>query len=803
MATKTIYLVDGSSFAYRAFYAIGQLSTSKGQPTNAVYGFTRMLIKLVDRYKPEYLLIAFDTGRPTFRHAQYKEYKAHRKPMPEEMISQIPWIKRIVSAYNIPIIEKEGYEADDIIATMAFKAVDAGFSVYIVTGDKDMMQLVSSMVKIIVPAKEDLIYDAERIKERFGVPPDRIIHLLALTGDSSDNIPGVPGIGEKTAARLIQKFGDIDGIFRNLQDIPPRLRDAIVRHMEEIKNNLDLIKVKKDLDLELKPEDCLLKEANKDVLKELFRELEFKILLKELLEKDSPKPNDEYSGAIQDLEGVKSISITEEGVAYEKDGKVRFLNIELYKIKKLLEDPNIKKYAYDIKSILRNGLVIKGNFFDTHIAQALLGEKVDNYHPIEIYKAVPELEKRLIDEGLFDLYNRIELPLIEVLASMEGCGIKLDIHVLKELSKELERDLLHLTEKIYNLAGEAFNINSPKQLENILFEKLKLPKGRRTKTGFSTNVDVLEALTKYHELPRYILEYRQLMKLKGTYVDPLPQMVDPRTSRLHTTFDQVGAITGRLSSSNPNLQNIPIKTGLGKRIRSAFIPGGADLVLLGADYSQIELRVLAHLSGDRALIEAFLEDKDIHTQTAQEIFGVSEITSELRRQAKIVNFGIIYGMGAKAMAENLGLSLQDAQGFIDRYLERYPGVGEYIRDQLNEAKEHGYVITMFGRKRKVPELFSSKPQEEAFGRRIAINTPIQGSSADIIKMAMINIYKGIKEKGLQANMLLQIHDELIFEVREDCIDEVSKYIKDQMENVIKLKVPLKVDIKVGRSWADL
>lgn len=785
MFTKTIYLIDGSSFAYRAFYAIGQLSTRSGQPTNAVYGFTRMLIKLMDRYKPEYLAIAFDTGKPTFRHEQYEEYKAHRRPMPDEMISQLPWIKRIISAYNIPLIEIEGYEADDVIATMAVQAEDSGFNVYIMTSDKDMMQLVNSRIRIINPAKEDIVYDSEKIKERFGVEPDKITHLLALTGDSSDNIPGVPGIGEKTAARLIQQYGDLDRLFSNLDDTPPKLKTSIESSKEKILENLSLVTVRKDVTLSVRPEDCIIKGSNKDILKDIFRELEFKVLLKELLEEDPPKSSE-------------GISITKDDFVYEKDNVyIGSMPKALEDISILLQNPNIKVYGYDIKSLLRKGLDIKGNFFDVSIASALLDEKGPD-QAVEIYKAVPELEKRLIDEGLFDLYHRIELPLIEVLAGMERRGIRLDVEVLKELSKELERDLLHLTNKIYDMAGEAFNINSPKQLEHILFEKLKLPKGRRTKTGFSTDVDVLESLTRHHELPRYILDYRQLSKLKGTYIDALPQLIDPVTQRLHTTFNQVGAVTGRIISSNPNLQNIPIKTDLGRRIRKAFVPGGPDLVFLGADYSQIELRILAHLSGDRNLINAFVEDRDIHTQTAQEIFGGADVTPELRRQAKMVNFGIIYGMGARAMAGSLGISIEDAQHFIDTYLERYPAVAEYIKEGLNDAKEHGYVVTMFGRKRRVPELSSSKPQIEALGRRIAINTPIQGSAADIIKMAMINIHRRTK-----ANMLLQIHDELIFEVPEDSVTEVSNCVKEEMENVVKLKVPLKVDIKIGRSWADL
>lgn len=827
---KTIYLVDGSSFAYRAFYAIGHLSTQKGQPTNAVYGFTRILNRLIDKYKPEYIAVAFDIGKPTFRHEQYEAYKAHRKPMPDELVGQIPWIKKTIAAYNIPLIEMEGYEADDIIATMAVRAEREGFRVYVVTGDKDMMQLVNSNIMILNPSKEDLIYNEKEVAEKYGVTPEKITQFLALTGDSSDNIPGVPGVGEKTAGRLIQQYGSIDGILNNLNDLSPKLKAALEENKERIAENLSLVTIKKDMEINIQTEDCVLKEPNVNMLKDIFRELEFRALLKELLEKKGIEPASsqsldelqittlvQWSGIVNELRSISAISITEDKLAYEKNGSLisicfssatpEILDQVWKDLSDTLRNPDIKKYGYNLKSILRKrNINIQGSFFDAYIAEALVNE-----YPIEegqnlalnVYKAIPDLEKKLLNERLFDLYHRIELPLIEILADMESCGINLDVKFLKALSQDLERDLLRLTEKIYEIAGESFNINSPKQLENILFNKLNLPKGRRTKTGYSTDIDVLENLAKHHELPKYIVEYRQLNKLKGTYIDPLPELLDPKTNRLHTTFNQVGTVTGRLSSSNPNLQNIPAKTELGRRIRKAFIPGKDNFVFLGADYSQIELRVLAHLSGDKLLIKAFQEDKDIHTQTAQEIFGVEDVTPDLRRQAKVVNFGILYGMGAKSMAAGLGISVEDAQKFIDRYFERYINVAEYVNNELRTAKELGYVVTMFGRKRKVPELASSRPQEEALGRRIAINTPIQGSAADIIKIAMINIHKKIRENKLDAKMLLQIHDELIFEAPEDSIEQLEQFVRKEMEGAVQLSVPLKVDIKVGRSWADL
>lgn len=826
---KTIYLIDGSSFAYRAFYAIGQLSTRMGQPTNAVYGFTRILNRLIEKYNPEYLAIVFDTGKPTFRHERYEHYKAHRKPMPDELVSQMEWIKKVVTAYNIKVIEKEGYEGDDVIATLAVNAEREGFLVYIVTGDKDMMQLVNERILILNPSKdEDIVYDSKKVTEKFGVEPAGITELLALTGDSSDNIPGVQGIGEKTASRLIKQYGGLHGILENLDKVTPKIKDALELYKDRITENIELVTVKKNVLLDIQPGDCILKGPNTDILKDIYRELEFKVLLKELLEKDKPAVNppadgetivdsyEKWTDVFRGLKNVSALGITENSLAYEKDNDLRGVRLmpepdtRIWEdISKILQAPDIKKYGYDIKSLLREkGEDIKGSFFDVYLGGALLGADIPETYKdsaIDIYKAVPSLERDLINEGLFDLYHKIELPLLEVLLDMERKGIKLNIDILKKLSAELETDLGRLTEKIHKLAGEPFNINSPKQLEYILFEKLRLPAGRRTKTGYSTDADVLEKLSKFHELPGYILDYRQFNKLKGTYVDPLPELVNPVTGRLHTTFNQIGAATGRISSSNPNLQNIPIKTDLGRKIRQAFIPEPGFL-FLGADYSQIELRLLAHLSGDISLIKAFQEDKDIHAQTARELFGVSaseNTAPELRRQAKIVNFGIIYGMGSKAMAEGLGLSIEEAQGFIDRYFERYPDVARYVEDELIQAKEHGYVVTMFGRKRRVPELSSSKPQIEALGRRIAVNTPIQGSAADIIKLAMINIYRKNREKGLNASMLLQIHDELIFEVPEESADEAVEFVREEMENVVRLKVPQKVDIKIGRSWADL
>jgi DNA polymerase-1 len=830
---KNIYIVDGSSFAYRAFYAVGKLSTQNGLPTNAIYGFIKILKKLLNTYRPDYIVITFDTGKPTFRHKQFEAYKAHRKPTPDELIVQIPWIKKIIKAFNIPLIEMEGYEADDIIATMAVNAEKENFSVYIVTGDKDLMQLVNSNIKVLNMSKEDIIYDKNKVIEKYGVEPAKIIQFLAITGDSSDNIPGVDGVGEKTAAKLLQQYGDIAGIFSNVEHLSPKLKTAINEKRDQVIANLELVSVKKDLDLGVSPEECRLREPNLKECKDIFRELEFKALLKEVLEQnDAPQKTqnsnilkinkiEQLDAVIKEIGSIYAISIGEEEFSYEANNVLKTIIIDsdaedglkvyfLKEVSKILQNEKIKKYAYDLKTLLKGkSFNVKGSVFDVYIAETLLDVHLvesSSGFSADVYRAVPELEKKLIEEGLIDLYKKIELPLVQVLAEMENRGIKLDIKILQDLLEDIDRDLEQLTKNIYLSAGEEFNINSPKQLEHILFEKMKFAKGRKTKTGFSTDVDVLEALSKYHELPKHILEYRQLSKLKGTYLEPLPKIIDPSDQRLHTTFNQVGTVTGRLSSSNPNLQNIPIKTELGKQVRKAFVPGSANFVLIGADYSQIELRVLAHLSEDPTLIKAFQEDKDIHSQTAQEIFGIdmsAMVTSDLRRQAKIVNFGIVYGMGSKALSVQLGISMQDAQKFIDTYLKRYPKVSEYIDNELNQAKQYGYVATMFGRKRKVPELTSGRPQIESFGKRIAVNTPIQGSAADIIKIAMINIYNKIKQQELPLFMLLQVHDELIFETPGDSAIEMEQFIKKEMEDVVKLRVPLKVDTNIGKSWADL
>ena len=838
---KKLFLIDGSAFAYRAFYAIGELRNSKGQSTNAVYGFIKMLQKIIDVYKPTHLAIAFDRPKPTFRHEQYKEYKAHRKPTPDDLISQFPLIKKVINAFNIPLVEVDRYEADDVLATLARRAEEGKYEIKVVSNDKDLFQLVNENVKIIRTTKEDVVYDSAKVKERYGVIPEQIPDLLAVMGDASDNIPGVPGVGEKTGAKLLQQYGTVGKMIAEVDSIKSdRIKKSILEHQDQLRMNLELVTVRNDVPLDIDIESCKVAAPNTSLLKDLYRELEFKGLLKKMLNADGDKKVKSEAAANSDVawqdlfpllqkkDRLSVVSVNDQVViAYEDKDDIKYFvctNEQQEKnnfwglVGELLSDANKTVYTYGFKSIIKK-VPVNASYFDVAVAAYLLNPSKNDYSlesilfeylkeeregeelAVGLYRLVPVLEKKLLGKRLFDLYKRIELPLIEVLAGMEAKGIKIDIKGLASLSTEVEGEIEFLTEKIYKLAEEEFNINSHKSLEKILFTKLNLPKRKKTKTGYSTDVDVLTELAGYHELPKLVLEYRQLAKLKGTYIDPLPKQVDPETSRLHTTFNQLVTATGRLSSTNPNLQNIPVKNELGRKIRGAFIPGTPDWCLLGADYSQIELRLLAHLSGDKGLIKAFQQNEDIHDNTALQLF--SEVTPETRRKAKAVNFGIIYGMGARGLAKALRIGVKESQNFIDTYFKKYPGVASFIEDTLAEAKIYGYVSTMFGRKRWIPELLSMKPHEQAFGERVAVNTPLQGSAADIIKIAMISIHRKIKEEKLPINLLLQIHDELIFELPPEAEEQAKAIVRKEMEGAVELKIPLKVDVKVGKSWAEI
>jgi len=881
-----LYLIDGNSYIYRAFYAIRGLSTSYGFPTNAILGFTNMLLKILKEKEPEYFAVVFDSPVPTERHKTYEAYKAHRPSMPDELRVQVQPIKEIINALKIPTIEIEGYEADDVLGTIAKEAEKEGLDIYIITADKDIYQILSKKIKTY-DTMRDKITEEKEIIERFGVEPERIPQIMALMGDASDNIPGVPGIGEKTAVELLKEFGSLDNLIKNYSKIKkPKLKKAISENIENIKLSLQLATINTDVPLKTSLKEFKRKEPEWTRLLDYFRKFEFSSLLKLIPEQSrgSEAEKTEYktildekalekaladikhevsidteatskSPVIAELVGISFSSNPEKGyyipLTHSYIGAPEQLPKEsvLKHLRGVLEDLKIKKTGHNIKYdliVLRNeGINLKGTAFDTMLASYLLnpnkakhnledvsmdyltfkklsfkdiiGKGKKDFRDVSIEDAtrysgedavVPLklkdiLEPAIKKEGLEKLFYDLEMPLIEVLADMEISGIKIDLSLMEALSKELEREIESLEKRIYFLAGEKFNINSPKQLQEILFKKLGLRTIKKTKTGFSTDVEVLEQLALEHELPKEILDHRTLSKLKNTYVDGLPKIVNPKTGRLHTSFNQTVTATGRLSSSEPNLQNIPIRGEWGKRIREAFIAEKGNL-FLSSDYSQIELRILAHLSQDKELINVFKKDGDIHTKTASELFGVSaeNVTAEMRRRAKTVNFGIVYGISPYGLSQELGITPEEAKQYIDTYFERHGGVKNYIETLIKETTDTGYVSTLLHRKRAIPELKSTNKNTRQLGERLAINTPIQGSASDIIKLSMLNIWRRLKKEKLRAKMLLQVHDELLFEVPEEEKDRVKALVREEMESPVELQIPLKVDIGIGKNWAE-
>ncbi len=863
-----LLLIDGMSTAYRAFYAIRGLTTSYGQPSNAVFGFIRMLGKVLKEVEPEYIAIAADSKGPTFRHEQFEDYKAHRKPMPQDLASQIPLIKAAAAGYRIPWLAIPGYEADDILATLAAKAAGEGFEVVILSGDKDLFQLVGDKVKVISPHKEGILFDRKAVEERYGVEPSRLGDVLALMGDSTDNVPGVPGVGEKTAVSLIKEYRNLDGVLEHAGEVKSkRVRENLVEYADQARLCRELVKLDLEVPVEWKWEDLKLEEPDEEKLKELFGKLEFKALLKEVssaTEKEIISVRLKGDQAARELtkrlrsakelffdlesgggrpEGVSAIAIfpgrESEEVVYVALDDPKIREEVCAALKPFLEDKELKKYVHDMKKMtnlfLNEGIELKGVAWDSLLVSYLLnpsrpdhsletvsmnylgwspaagnkeegGEGESLARRVEAIRGLEaDLRDDLKEKKLTALLDEMELPLAGVLVRMERTGITLDKAKLKKMSDKLGKDLDELSRKMIELAGEEFNLNSPKQLSKILFGKLGLTPLKKTKTGYSTDVNVLKKLACDHELPALILEYRQLFKLKSTYIDTLPELVDPETGRLHTTFHQAVTTTGRLSSSSPNLQNIPIRTVLGREIRSAFIPAPADWLFLAVDYSQIDLRILAHLSEDPLLLEAFAKDEDIHTFTASQIFGVdlAEVTPEMRQRAKTVNFGIVYGMGSYGLAQDLGISYPEAEEFIKAYFERYTGVAEYTEKTIREAKERGYVTTLFNRRRYLPELESPQENVRRFGERTAINTPVQGSAADVLKLAMIEADRRLRGENFKARMLLQIHDELLFEAPEAELEPLAEMVRSAMEGVAELKVELKTDVKVGRNWGQM
>lgn len=879
---EKLFLIDGNSYCYRAFYAIKELRNSKGRPTNAAYGFVLMLKKLLEDEKPGYLAVAFDLKGPTFRHEQFEDYKAHRKPMPDDLLSQMSVIKDIIAGYNIPIFEKQGFEADDILATLAKSVSRQGIDVYIVTGDKDMLQVVDENIKVYNTHKEGLVYDAKKVKERFlGLGPGNIADFIALAGDVSDNIPGVKGIGEKTAIELITEFKTIDNLYKNLDKIKSESKRNILSAQEDAaKMSKELATVDTSVPMEIDIETMRIQKPDPQKLLSIFKELEFKNFAKELDIKESEinknscyKTIDnkkDFENFIKELKKQKEFVLDTETTSEQpmeaelvgisfcwKPGEAYYLPLSqisgaLNELKPILEDEDIKKIGQNIKYdklvLLNYGIEVKGIAFDTMIASYLLNpskmshglddmafehldhkmipinellgtgkkritmdmvsiEKVSGYscEDSDVTLRLRDIfEKELLKKELDELFRDIELPLVDVLCEIERNGVKIDVELLKETSAIMEKELSRLVLDIYKLAGSEFNINSPKQLRAVLFEKLNLPVVKKTKTGPSTDVEVLEALSNLHPLPKELLRYRELSKLKSTYIDALPELINKKTHRLHASFNQAVTATGRLSSSSPNLQNIPIKTEEGRKIRKAFI-GEKNCFIVSADYSQIELRILAHLSKDPELVSAFENDRDVHSHTASLIFGVMEndVTPEMRSNAKTVNFGIIYGISAFGLGKSLNIDPASAQQFIDSYFERYPAVKAYMEDRIEEARITGFVTTLFQRRRYIPEIKTGSMREKQQAERIAINTPVQGSAADLIKIAMINIHKKIKERRLKSLMVLQVHDELVFEVPRSELEEIKTLVKDEMENAVKLDVPIKVSVQYGKNWLEM
>jgi DNA polymerase-1 len=887
MSEDRLVLIDGTALLYRSFYAIQRLSTSDGFPTNAIYGFLATLRKITAEEKPSYLGVVFDTKGPTVRHGVYEAYKAQRKPMPDDLVRQIPKLKEILAAMRIPVRESEGFEADDVLGTLAFQAARRGLPTLIVSTDKDLLQLVGPNVSVYNPSKEVRL-DPEGVRAFFGAPPDKVVDVLALWGDSSDNVPGVPGVGEKTAKKLIEEHGSVDGLLRDLDKLKnPRLKEKIKAGLDKLEMSRTLVIIRTDLDVALDLDAFALSEPDRPALQRLFRDLEFVTLAAEYGPRPEPRPV-RYT-TVTDLAALKTIvaRILEAGevsVDTETDGpdpnRARLVGISLAvepceafyvplghdypgapvqipkpdaldALRPVLESGAVRKIGqnikYDAVVLAGEGVRLEGIEADTMVLSYLLEpnwgkhnlerlaahylqERKTPYEevagkgksartldkvPVEEVTAYScqdadlalrlkaELWPRLREQKLDALYDGIEKPLIPVLADMEEAGVKVDRRALQALSEELGRDLERLKAGIHELAGVEFNINSPRQLAEILFDKLNLPASRKTRAtkSFSTSLETLEELRPLHPLVGRVLEYRQLAKLKSTYADALTALVNPRTKRIHTSYNQTVAATGRLSSSEPNLQNIPVRGEMGRRFRGAFIAEKGRL-LLAADYSQIELRVLAHLSGDPALVEIFRADRDIHAETARRVFGEAAglFPEDLRRRAKVINFSIIYGAGAYSMARELGTSPAEAQRFIDRYFEEYPGVRDFLDRVVREATERGYVETLFGRRRPVPELRQENKVAQQAGRRIALNTPIQGTAADLMKKAMVEVARGLRERRLAARMILQVHDELVFEAPAAERPALEDLVRGRMEGAHPLAVPLKVHLGWGSHW---
>ena len=893
---KRFFILDGMAIAYRAYFAFinRPLMNSKGMNTSAVYGFINTLEMILSKENPEKIAVAFDTKEPTFRHKEYPEYKATRDAMPDDMVDQLPYLKQVVEAYNIPLLELPGYEADDIIGTLAKRAQDEDVECYMVTPDKDYMQLVNHKVFLYKPARVGNNFDiinTDGVKEKFGVTPEQVIDVLGLMGDSSDNIPGVKGIGEKTAIPLVQEFGSIQGIYDNIESITKKgTKKKLEEGRDEAFLSRKLVTIDTNVPIDVDPLDLDRSEKNFEALQELFTEMEFTRFLEQLAEESGGsvvggmdtiedrsaeylivKSVKELDDLVQSLESEKELCFDTEtsginphesslvGLSFAVEpGKAWYvpcngdLSTEdvlktlkpLFDGKRTLIGQNVK---FDLEVLHHHGLISNAKLYDTMIASYILKPDGEHnmdalarqylqYEPVSIKELIgkgkdqksmadlpidqvgryaaedaditlqiaqklkPEIAKTK-QEALLD---DIEFPLIHVLTDMECHGVKIDTEAMQEIADEMEGHIERAKTSIYDHADGEFNINSTKQLSDVLFEQLGLPPGKKTKTGYSTDASVLEGLQGQHPIIDDILLYRQYTKLKSTYVDALPKMINPRTGMVHTNFNQTVAATGRLSSTDPNLQNIPIRTDAGREIRKAFVPSQDGWFIFSADYSQIELRLAAELSGDEGLLEAFQSGEDIHTSTAMRLFGndKDEVTSEERRQAKTVNFGILYGISAFGLAQRLGISNPDAKDLIDLYFEKYPKINSYISETLGFAKENGFVETLKGRRRYIPDINNKNRNVRMFAERTAINAPIQGSAADMIKIAMVRVHNALKKESLKAKMLLQVHDELVFEAPENEIDDLREVVVSNMKTAFDLKVPIEVDSGTGANWLE-
>lgn len=871
-----LVLIDGNSLSFRAFYALPLLSNKAGIHTNAVYGFAMLLEKILKEEKPDHFLVAFDAGKTTFRHEKYSEYKGGRQKTPPELSEQFPYIRQLLDAYHIKRYELDNYEADDIIGTLSKEADKAGFQTIIITGDRDLTQLATDNVTIYYTKKgvTDVDhYTPEFISEKYnGLTPSQIIDMKGLMGDSSDNIPGVAGVGEKTAIKLLNQFNTVEGVYEHLEEVSgKKLKEKLENSKEDALMSKELATINVDSPIEVSLEDTLMTNQNNQQEKiELFKKLEFKQLLGDLDQTVGKAESEEKTFDIEttfdkvDFDSLKEAAIHLEldGGNYLKDNILKFslftgdkhvvINAEDIKkhneLVKWLENPNTKKVVYDAKKTYvashRLNINIQNITFDIMLAsyiidpsrtisdvqsvvslygQSFVKDDVSIYgkgkkfkvpednvlNPYvasitdAIYFSKPNMDKQLEEYNQVELLADLELPLAQILSEMEETGIYTDINDLKEMEIEIQQKLDVLIKNIHEAAGEAFNINSPKQLGVVLFETLKLPVIKKTKTGYSTAVDVLEQLQGEHPIIEYILEYRQLSKLQSTYVEGLQKVVSDDQC-IHTRFNQTLAQTGRLSSVDPNLQNIPVRLEEGRKIRKAFKPTSKDSVILSADYSQIELRVLAHITQDESMKEAFINGDDIHTATAMKVFGVEadQVDSLMRRQAKAVNFGIVYGISDYGLSQSLGITRKKAKAFIDDYLASFPGVKQYMSDIVKDAKALGYVETLLHRRRYIPDITSRNFNLRGFAERTAMNTPIQGSAADIIKLAMVKFAEKMKDTTYQAKLLLQVHDELIFEVPKSEVESFSEFVEDIMENALQLDVPLKVDSSYGATWYD-